>query len=96
MTKKYDNGDDTWLGYTNQEGEWYIAYHGTSGIYANAILNEGLKKGGRQLYENDNNINELSKNIHPIVGKGVYCTPKIMVADSYVQSNDITFEDKKF
>ena len=96
MTKKYDNGDDTWLGYTNQEGEWYIAYHGTSGIYANAILNEGLKKGGRQLYENDNNINELSKNIHPIVGKGVYCTPKIMVADSYAQSNDITFEDKKF
>ena len=96
VTKKYDNGDDTWLGYTNQEGEWYIAYHGTSGIYANAILNEGLKKGGRQLYENDNNINELSKNIHPIVGKGVYCTPKIMVADSYVQSNDITFEDKKF
>ena len=96
MTKKYDNGDDTWLEYTNQEGEWYIAYHGTSGIYANAILNEGLKKGGRQLYENDNNINELSKNIHPIVGKGVYFTPKIMVADSYAQSNDITFEDKKF
>ena len=56
MTKKYDNGDDTWLGNTNQEGEWYIAYHGTSGMN---------KKGGGQFRKYDNNINELSKNIHP-------------------------------
>ena len=96
VTQKYDNGDDTWLGYTNQEGEWYIAYYGTSGIYANAILNEGLKKGDGQVHENDNNINELSKAIHPKVGKGVYFTPKISIADSYALWNDITFEDKKF
>ena len=96
VTKKYDNGDDTWLGYSNIEGEWYIAYHGTSGIYANAILKEGLKKGGGQVHEDDNNINDLSKDNHPKVGKGVYCTPKISVADSYAQWNDITFENKKF
>ena len=98
VTKKYDNGDDTWLGYTNQEGEWYIAYHGTSGNYANAILKEGLKKGGGQVRKGDDNINELSKKIHPKVGDGVYCTPKISVADSYAEMNggDITFEGKIF
>ena len=96
ISKKYDNGDDTWLGNTNKEGEWYIAYHGTSAIYANAILKEGLKKGLGQVYEYDNNINELSKNNHPKVGKGVYCTPIINIADSYAQWNDISFEDKKF
>ena len=34
----YDNGDDTWLGYTNKVGEWYIAYHSTSGTVAKNIL----------------------------------------------------------
>ena len=68
----------------------------TSGIYANAILKEGLKKGGGQVHEDDNNINDLSKDNHPKVGKGVYCTPKINVADSYAKWNDITFENKTF
>ena len=39
----YDNGDDTWLGYTNEVGEWYIAYHGTSGTVAKNILEKGLR-----------------------------------------------------
>ena len=92
VSGKYDNGDDTWLGYTNKEGEWYIAYHGTSGNYANNILNEGLKKGHGQAHEYCNNINPLSKDSHPIVGEGVYCTPKISEAEKY--SNYITFEGK--
>ena len=32
VSKKYDNGNDTWLGYSNVEGEWYIAYYGTGGL----------------------------------------------------------------
>ena len=94
---KYDNGDDTWLGYTNQQGEWYIAYHGTSGHYAKAILNEGLKKGGGQAHAGYYNINPLSKDKHPYVGTGVYCSPKISVADGYAGSaGDILFDEKNF
>ena len=97
VSGKYDNGDDTWLGYTNQQGEWYIAYHGTSGHYANAILKEGLKKGGGQAYEGDYNINPLSKDKHLYVGRGVYCSPKISVADGYAsEAGDISFDEKKF
>lgn len=97
VSGKYDNGDDTWLGYTNQEGEWYIAYHGTSGNYANAILKEGLKKGSGQVHENKNNINPLTKDKFPTVGLGVYCTPKIRIADEYAScAGDIPFDDKQF
>ena len=94
VSGKYDSGNDTWLGYTNVEGEWYIAYHGTSGNYVNAILNEGFKGGGGQAFIDDNNINPLSKDEHPKVGFGVYCTPKINIADSY--ASYITFEGKQF
>ena len=61
VSKKYDNGDDTWLGYENTIGEWYIAYHGTSGLYAKSILDIGFKRGFGQAHEYDNNINPLSK-----------------------------------
>ena len=97
VSGQYDNGDDTWLGYTNQQGEWYIAYHGTSGHYAKNILKEGLKKGSGQAHEGCNNINPLSKDKFPIVGKGVYCSPKIKIADEYASwAGDISFEEKQF
>ena len=35
---QYDNGNDTWLGMDNVEGEWYIAYHGTSGNVVKPIM----------------------------------------------------------
>ena len=25
--QKFDNGDDTWIGNNNSEGEWAVAYH---------------------------------------------------------------------
>ena len=90
----YDNGDDTWLGYTNEVGEWYIAYHGTSGTVAKNILEKGFKMGKRQLYRDSNNINPLTKKMFPKVGKGVYCTPQISEAEKY--GNKITFDEKQF
>ena len=87
-------GDDTWLGYSNVEGEWYIAYHGTSGSVGQAILDGGFKSGNGQVHQNYDNINELSKSIYPKVGRGVYCTPKISIADSY--SSTISFGGKNY
>ena len=96
VTGKYDNGNDTWLGYTNQVGEWYIAYHGTSGQYAKNILEDGLKKGDAQVHRNYKNINPLTKDKFPIVGEGVYCSPKISEADYYAKGKEIIFDNKKF
>lgn len=96
MSKKYDNEDDTWLGYENKIGEWYIAYHGTCGSVAKAILDVGFKRGEGQVHEFDNNINPLSKDKFEKVNKGVYCSPKISVADSYATGGEITFNNKTF
>ena len=97
LSRQYDNGDDTWLGFTNQVGEWYIAYHGTSGHYAKNILEAGLKKGSNQVHGNFKNINPLTKDKFPNVGEGVYCSQKISEADKYAKwANDITFDGKKF
>ena len=100
---QYDNGDNTWLGNSNVEGEWYIAYHGTSGRYASAILEGGYKAGGGQMYANDENINPLNKSIIPICGEGVYCSPLIRIADEYSgskegykSSNLLDFNNKKY
>ena len=73
---KYDGGDNSWLDYHNQEGECYIAYHGTNGRFVNNILNEGLKKGGRQQCKNSNNINPLSQQEFRKCGEGVYLFQK--------------------
>jgi hypothetical protein len=29
VSKKYDRGDDTWLGMANKPKEWGVLYHGT-------------------------------------------------------------------
>ena len=89
----YEN--NTWLGYTNEEGEWYIAYHGTSGKVAPNILNEGFKRGDGHLYNDNDNINELTKQSIKKVGKGVYCHQilkllKDMVKELHLEENLIS------
>ena len=96
VSKQYDNGDDTWLGYENKIGEWYIAYHGTSGHFAKSILDEGLKAGFGQAYKGDININPLSKDEFGSVMKGVYCSPKIREAVKYTKGKEVTFNNKNF
>ena len=77
---QYDGGDNTWLGMTGKKpGEWCVAYHGTNIGYAQSILINKLKAGGRQAYSDDYDSN------HPghKVGDGVYVTPEIGIAESY-------------
>ena len=40
----YDNGDDTWLVYSNVEGNWYIAYHGGIDIPKKKCLRMDFKQ----------------------------------------------------
>ena len=78
VSKKYDNGDDTWLGYYNAKGEFAVAYFGLSNIYANkknlshflTEINskEALKMGYEQTYKNDKDIRNPEKKC----GGGIY------------------------
>ena len=79
----YDNGDNTWIGMCNKEGEFAVAYHGIrSSIEAvKNILKSHLKAGENQAYENDEDALHLGKPC----GRGVYVTPKINVAEHYTK-----------
>ena len=82
---KYEN--DQWLDMQNQKGEWVVAYHGVGnlvnpkdvvGIPA-SIYQQGFKIGKRQAHK------DCDDNFHPgqKVGEGIYCTPRIDIAEQY-------------
>ena len=73
---KYQNWEIK-CGNCNIEGEWCVAYHGTSFSNAKNIIIEGLKEGPRQAFQNA--IDDKGK----IVGKGVYFSPIIEIAEQY-------------
>jgi hypothetical protein len=94
VLNQYDNGDNTWLGYNNVQGEWYIAYHGTQIDAAQAIISGGFRAGKRQAHENDNNINPLSNAHYSKCGKGVYCSPIIKETEGY--GCGVEIQNKKY
>ena len=80
----YDNGDNVWLGNDNCDGEWYIGYHGVKTIEAiQGICYDGFRRGDRQSYKDNYNINPLNNHLHLKCGEGVYFTNEINVALSY-------------
>ena len=57
VSKKFDNGNDTWLGNSNINGEWYIGYHGVKTINSiNNIYFMGFRKGPNNSYKDDQMI----------------------------------------
>ena len=89
---KYEN--NTWIGMENIIGEWCVAYHGV-GRSQNSeqvknitgIIYKGnyFKPGGGQAYEFSDDENHPGEK----VGKGVYCTPKIDIAEGYAGNSEI-------
>mmetsp|Transcript_106993 Transcript_106993/g.168946 ORF Transcript_106993/g.168946 Transcript_106993/m.168946 type:complete len:142 (+) Transcript_106993:3-428(+) len=69
---RFDDGDNTWMSMDGSDGEWAVAYHGTSGRGLAPIVTQGLKAGERQLHSSD-------------VGSGIYCSPELSTAQSYCQ-----------
>ena len=91
----YDNGDDTWIGNKNVKGEWYIAYHAiksTSSI--SSILYQGFKRGPFQAFQNDDNLNPLTKKEYKKIKEGVYFIPDINEAKNAAKI--FNFEGKNF
>ena len=91
ILNKYDNGDNSWIGMSNSNKEWWVAYHGAGrgqsdnnvkNVIKN-IINDGFKSGMGQAYQDDININQLSNKEYKKVGIGVYFSNEISVAESY-------------
>ena len=85
---KYDNGNNDWIGMNNKEGEWCVAYHGVGRHLLNSdkvkditgkIYKTQFKIGDINAHEDHDDINHPGKK----VGKGVYCTPHIEIAEEY-------------
>ena len=82
---KYE--DNIWIGKENIEGEWCVAYHGVGRNYSSndvkkitgIIYKTRFKPGSGQYHKNCVDI------FHPgqKVGEGVYCYPKIKIAEYY-------------
>ena len=91
VMNKYE--DDIWIGRENIEGEWCVAYHGVGRdresdevkkITGN-IYKTRFKPGSGQYHENCDDI------FHPgmKIGRGVYCFPRIEVAEIYAGISEI-------
>ena len=85
---KYDNGNNDWIGMSNKEGEWCVAYHGVGRNLNNSdevkkttglIHKNEFKPGINQGHSGHDDIKHPGKK----VGDGVYCTPFVEVAESY-------------
>ena len=99
VSKKYDNGNDTWLDHNDNKGVFAIAYLGLSNIYQNQkkleqFLNEinsekVLKMGYEQIYKDDINIKTESKNEYDKCGNGVYLFQDPNIAENTASIIDI-------
>ena len=67
VSKKYDNGNDTCLRHKKDNGECCVAYHGININYALSILENGLKSGINQRFNESENINHPGEK----VGNGI-------------------------
>ena len=94
VKEKYEN--DIWIGMSNIEGEWCVAYHGVGDMMEPEEINEitknickhGLQKGERQRHSNC----EDEKHPGNKVGEGVYITPSIKTAELYAGNSKINEE----
>jgi hypothetical protein len=80
VKNKYGD-DNKWLRLDGGDGEWAVAYHGTTSEALVPIIDGGLKAGGAQAYKNSKDARTGKK-----IGVGIYCTPGMGVAEEYAMS----------
>ena len=95
---KYEN--NKWIGMSNVEGEWCVAYHGVcSGQISDNVKHvtgliykgNAFRPGGGQAHAG------CPDAFHPgkTVGNGVYCTPTIKTAEGYAGKSTINGQNYK-
>ena len=98
VLEKYDNGSNDWLTNNSNSSKWAIAYHGISSknssdmimkLLKYIIIKKDLKKAISKIKSNSNDKRNWGK-----VGKGIYLTPNIRIAEQY--TGIISFKEKKY
>merc|ERR1719487_1880455 len=74
----FDGGDNTWMGNSNQDGEWAVAYHGLPMRFLPFVVKDGFKVGAGQGGRHCLDVRTGKK-----VGDGVYCSPNHVAMDCY-------------
>jgi len=80
VKNKYGS-DNRWLRLDGGEGEWAVAYHGTTEDALVPIIDGGLKAGAAQMYKSSKDVRTGQK-----IGVGIYCTPSMSVAEDFAKS----------
>ena len=96
---KYDEGNDDWLEDISNKSEWAIAYRGiTSKNNSKYTIKDYLKyfivKGNLKIAETNNGEKINDKRHWRTVGKGIWMTPSINIAEKYTQT--ILFNEKTY
>ena len=83
---RYDWGDNTWLDYNNDPGEWSVAYHGMGSSLSGKIdLNEAPDNFGMKSTVMRQQFKKEMDKYHTgqVVGEGVYMTQFPMVMEQH-------------
>jgi len=76
--------DNSWLRLDGGDGEWAVAYHGTSYEALVPILDGGLIVGAAQAFKKDKDVRTGE-----IIGEGVYCSPSMAVGENYAGAGSL-------
>ena len=95
---QYDNGNDEWLTNKTNSSEWAIAYTGLSPRNKASLIKKLLKyiivKKKLNIAISKINCESNDKRNWGKVGKGIYLTPNIRIAEQY--TNIISFNNKTY
>ena len=95
---QYDNGNDEWLTNKTNSSEWAIAYTGLSPRNSTSLIKKLLKyiivKKKLNIAISKINCESNDKRNWGKVGKGIYLTPNIRIAEQY--TNIISFNNKTY
>ena len=91
--------DNTWLGKSNCQGEWCVAYIGVGrdqspekvNMIIGSIIRGGFKPSFLAKAENDEDLRHPGKKC----GRGVYCSPDINYAEAYAGITELDGEKYK-
>ena len=89
---RFDGGDDTWLDFKNNPGEWAVAYHGMGSSSSGEINinNDLFNTVIRQKFKKSNDKYNEGKT----VGEGVYMTPLPNIMESFCKVYN--YQGKKY
>lgn len=83
--------DNKWLNMKGEEGEWAVAYHGTSMKVVPLIIKNGFRVGAGQGAAKCKDVRTNKQ-----VGSGIYCTPNLQTVECYANgAEDKASENKE-